>query len=246
MAAPQQDDRLLPLLQAAEPRGPRALAKPDPGAALALAAHCCMLEAGFEVCPPAAGEGAPRATRASPAAGWDRRFPDEWVFEYTHPDKLGRFALHCSLQRASGRMLASAMETGAPRNHHMLGLQLQNYVPGGAAAFDGPGWAGVVARQGAVLVMIEEHVAGPLLAMASDLPESAPSAPLMQAGGAAPRGWGAWLPPPGSAERRYVLAAAAVAAAALAAGAVLTARRRRAGGGWGAAGPARALLSKWL
>jgi hypothetical protein len=43
------EEPLLELLQRAEPRGPRGLAKPDPGAALALAAHCCMIEHGFKV-----------------------------------------------------------------------------------------------------------------------------------------------------------------------------------------------------
>jgi len=43
------DEPLLDTLQRAEPRGPRGLSRPDPGAALALAAHCCMIEAGFKV-----------------------------------------------------------------------------------------------------------------------------------------------------------------------------------------------------
>lgn len=50
-------DEVLDLMQRAEPRGPRALAKADPGSALALAAHCCMLEAGFEVGAGARGAG---------------------------------------------------------------------------------------------------------------------------------------------------------------------------------------------
>mgnify|MGYP001811204606 FL=1 len=43
------EGELLDMMQRAEPRGPRALAKPDPGSALAFAAHCCMLEGGFQV-----------------------------------------------------------------------------------------------------------------------------------------------------------------------------------------------------
>jgi hypothetical protein len=70
-----RDDRLLATLKAAEPRGPKGLAKADPGAALALAAHCCMLECGFQVrraflghvrC---GGVGRGRAAGAAAAAG---------------------------------------------------------------------------------------------------------------------------------------------------------------------------------
>jgi hypothetical protein len=91
--------------------------------------------------------------------------------------------------------------------------------------------------------MVEEHIVTPLMAMASDLPTSAPSEPLMQAAGKGsteprPRGWPT-LPPPGSPERAYVLGAAVAVGAALAAGAVVVARRRRAAG-------AQPLLGWWL
>lgn len=85
-------------------------------------------------------------------------------------------------------------------------------------------------------------MSAPLLDTASDLPDSAPSAPLMQPAAAEPGWLDAWLPPRGSHERTYVLAAAAVACAAAAAAlAVGAARRRRAGNGGGGRGP----LGRW-
>ncbi|GBF94135.1 hypothetical protein Rsub_07122 [Raphidocelis subcapitata] len=226
--APEADAALAPALRRAEPRGPRALSKPDPGAALALAVHACMLEAGFNPHPPADG---PRpATPDAPPPGWDKAFPDEWVFEYTHPGKAEKFVLHCSLQRASGRMLAVASEGGALGNRHMLGLQLANYVPGGAAALDADGWDRAVVKQAAILDMVSRHVTHPLLAMAADMPAGAPSGPLL--GPERGAGWlDAWLPPPGTPQRRHVVAAATIVAAAAAVGvAALVARRRRGGG----------------
>jgi hypothetical protein len=117
----------------------------------------------------------------------------------------------------------------------MLGLQLDKYVPGGAAALDAPGWAGAVARQGAMLSMFTDHVAAPLLAAAHDAPAPAHSGPLLMPEGAL--GWlEAWLPPAGSPQRRHVVAAATVAAAVAAvAAAALYARHRARGGGGGGA-----------
>lgn len=260
-AAAPEDNRLLDALRRAEPRGPRGLAKRDPGAALALAAHCCMLESGFQV--DASKGGAQPPSRHSPAPGWDKQFPDEWVFEYTHPRKDGRFALHCSLQRVSGRMLVSGMEVGAPKNRHMLGLMLSNYVAGGPGSLDTPDWSGVIARQGTISDMFKQHVAEPLLAMASDHSASAPGGRpavleeqpseaerrLKAAGGGRAGGWAAaldaWLPPAGSAERRHVLAAASVltAAGVVAVAAVAVAHRRRAGGAGGAGAGVRGLFT---
>jgi hypothetical protein len=74
------DEPLTPVLARAEPRGPRALVSRDPGAALALAAHCCMLDAGFQVGARGGGRlpGTGRARRckapvSTPAAAARRR-----------------------------------------------------------------------------------------------------------------------------------------------------------------------------
>lgn len=135
--AGEQDEPLLTLLRRAEPRGPRGIASRDRGAVLALAAHCCMLDAGFRVQRADLNAPAP-PTPEAPCPGWEKAFPDEWVINYTHPAKAARFVLHCSLQRASGRMLLAGMEAGAPNNKQMLGLQLDRYVPGGPSAWRAP------------------------------------------------------------------------------------------------------------
>ena len=41
---------------------------------------------------------------------WHGKYPDEWLFSYSHPDKLNPFTVHCSLQRLSGRMLVNGAE----------------------------------------------------------------------------------------------------------------------------------------
>lgn len=114
-----------------------------------------------------------------------------------------------------------------PNLPQMLGLQLANYIPGGEESLNRADWAGVISRQGPMLDMVTQFVAQPVLAMAGDLPETAPSAPLLlPEEGKLGR---SWLPPPGSPQRLYLLAALTAGVAVAAGVAVVVVRRRRGG-----------------
>ncbi|KAF8065820.1 hypothetical protein HT031_002880 [Scenedesmus sp. PABB004] len=254
-------------LAQAAPRGPASVPGGDPGAVLALACHCVMVDAGMKARrgrrpaaaaaaaarPPAAAgrgadprapprraapqcvlpSGAPAAARWPPPAGWAAEFADEWVFRYAAPGKASTLVLHCSLQRATGRMLVHTLEAGnEQRNHHMLGLYLPKYVPPGAAALlGGAAWAGVVAHGDALAGMMADHVIAPLLDAAEDLPPGAgaDAAGWADGGGSRRAGWAAWLPGGGGAS--YVLPAVVATAVALSVVAYVVAARRRAGPG---------------
>lgn len=199
------------LLALAEPKGPAGLPSPDPGAVLALACHVVMVHAGLQSTLPS---GAHPANKYAPRANWTREFKDEWRFSYAAPGcKRNSLLLHCSLQRASGRMLVHAVELGNPTNDHLLGLLLPKYVPDDTQLSQ-PSWAGVVHNTDALVPMLRQHILEPLLEAAVDAPPGEASfltdyvggQPLAArlrslwhhvtvTGGAAADGTGSWVAP---------------------------------------------------
>eukprot|EP00775_Hariotina_reticulata_P013426 gene13426-13554_t len=137
------------------------------------------------------------ANRWAPAGKWASEFKDEWVFRYTVLGKKNVLALHCSLQRGSGRMLVHAVEVNndpnAARNSQLLGLQLERYVPDDQKLRDKT-WAGVVQNEFTLEQMLQCHVVVPLLEAAEELPTGSLAAELPQwTEGEAAGSTSAWL-----------------------------------------------------
>jgi hypothetical protein len=96
-----------------------------------------------------------------------RSLANEWIVEYSRPDALRTFRLHCSLQPATGRMFVHASETmgrgGEPlrSNIQVLGLQLQNYTDGRKCEQES--WEdGVIDNERTLKEMFSEFVLLPL------------------------------------------------------------------------------------
>eukprot|EP00878_Enallax_costatus_P017921 GHUV01018843.1.p2 GENE.GHUV01018843.1~~GHUV01018843.1.p2 ORF type:complete len:118 (+),score=34.14 GHUV01018843.1:902-1255(+) len=113
----QSSEQLVLALAQAVPAGPSGLPEPDPGAVLALACHCIMVDAGLRCTLPGVDPG----DRWAPPPRWAVQFKDEWVFKYSMSGKRNTLALHCSLQRASGRMLVHTVEVNNDNNAHVSG-----------------------------------------------------------------------------------------------------------------------------
>ena len=133
------------------------------------------------------------------AGDWNARFTDEWLFEFTRcaacwsrplrprayrlPGTVtsgagarragcaNAFALHCSLQAATGKVFVHAREQGNSRNVQCLGLLLRKYIPEPALAR--PTWQGLPEQAEALGEMFAEYVTQPLLASAVPGPVSA-------------------------------------------------------------------------
>ncbi|KAK9837247.1 hypothetical protein WJX81_001383 [Elliptochloris bilobata] len=140
------------LLAQAAPRGPRSIKTEDGGALLALSLHCLMCQQGFT------------PARRRLAEDWNKRFTDEWVFEYRRAGCKNTFVLHCSLQAASGKMFVNLREDGNSSNTHCVGLLLSRYVKRPALA--SPDWRGLPAEAEALEGMFTTYVTAPLLASA--------------------------------------------------------------------------------
>ncbi|KAF6250677.1 hypothetical protein COO60DRAFT_1705555 [Scenedesmus sp. NREL 46B-D3] len=221
-------------LSLAEPRGPSGLPEPDAGAVLALACHCVMVDNGF-VCMRPNGNA---SSKWVPQPRWSVELKDEWVFRYSMPGKRNTLVLHCSLQRASGRMLAHTIEAGNERNSHLLGLMLEKYVPA-AAKLGSSSWEGVLQHSDALVPMMQQHLLSPLLEAAEDVIDTACSTgETWAAGNAGARSpasrWLAYVMNPlggpegaGGGAGPYAVPAVLLTGVALAAVAVYYARRRQ-------------------
>lgn len=222
-------------LALAEPRGPGGLGEPDAGAVLALACHCVMVDNGF-LCTRPSGDDA--SNKWAPQPRWSVELKDEWVFRYSMPGKRNTLVLHCSLQRASGRMLAHTIEAGNERNSHLLGLMVEKYVPD-AAKLGSRSWEGVLQHSEALVPMMQQHLLSPLREAAEDVIETACSTGETWAAGnagarsPASRWLAAVMNPLGGAEGAgggsgaYVVPAVLLTGLAVAAVAVYYARRRK-------------------
>ncbi|CAL8464775.1 g4310 [Coccomyxa elongata] len=194
-------------------REPRFVQTEDGGSVLALALHCVMVEQGFRVTAEKKFGGG--ASAFSPAADWQGKYTNEWVFDYKRVGYASGFQLHCSLQPGSGKMFVHARETDSPTNMRYMGLLVDKYVPDPAKA-KGSSWEGVLVEQEALKQQLEEYVIGPLLAAALPLqdPDDAPSSP--------PEDWISQLSSyldstydGGISRRNVLLAGAALAAASI-------------------------------
>ncbi|KAF6255170.1 hypothetical protein COO60DRAFT_1641800 [Scenedesmus sp. NREL 46B-D3] len=198
----------------AEPRGPSSLPEPDAGAVLALACHCVMVNNGF-VCMRPNGNA---SSKWVPQPRWSVELKDEWVFRYSMPGKRNTLVLHCSLQRASGRMLAHTIEAGNERNSHVSAAEGGSAGPdaGEVCAGRRQAWQqqleGVLQHSDALVPMMQQHLLSPLLEAAEDVIDTACSTGETGAGGGA---------------GPYAVPAVLLTGVALAAVAVYYARRRQ-------------------
>eukprot|EP00955_Chlamydomonas_euryale_P045523 353182-Chlamydomonas_euryale.AAC.15 len=147
------------------------------GAALALAVHCILTDAGFRAIDVTADAGSalgrmcaavwPRSPLSLPPV-WESDNGLEWLVVY----KLGRgrfVAVTCALHGGdSGRFLVHALEGHPenPTNVRMLGLNLSKYIPAdNYKLLAAPTWADAL-RNGELLAgMVHENICQPLLTM---------------------------------------------------------------------------------
>ena len=104
-------------------------------------------------------------TGYAPPSSW-RDQPSEWIFPYSRPGAVSRFALRCSLQGATGRLFIHASETGPdglPRreNIQVLGIQLTNYTSGEKCS-GSKTWEGVIQNERVLTEMFREFITVPL------------------------------------------------------------------------------------
>ncbi|KAK9917606.1 hypothetical protein WJX75_006379 [Coccomyxa subellipsoidea] len=203
-------------------REPRFVQTDDGGSILALALHCLMVDHGFRVDADRTFGGG--ASPFCPAADWHGKFTNEWVFDYRRPGYASAFALHCSLQAASGKMFVHAREADSPTNMRYMGLLVDKYVPDPGMA-KGSSWAGVVVEQEALKQQLEEFVAEPLLAAAMPSPE--PEEPIQDAPESMFKQLSAYISPAYESLKRRDILVAGTAIAAVSIGILWLARSRQ-------------------
>lgn len=100
----------------------------------------------------------------APPSGWNERFQDEWVFEYTLEKTGSTFFLHCSTR--NGKMYVRAIRAnnleGQP-NINVLGLEISKYVSPKEEIAAATSWAAVLRNKDKLAEQTMEHLIQPFL-----------------------------------------------------------------------------------
>lgn len=100
----------------------------------------------------------------APPSGWNERFQDEWVFEYTLEKTGSTFFLHCSTR--NGKMYVRAIRAnnleGQP-DINVLGLEISKYVSPKEEIVAATSWAAVLHNTDKLAEQTMEHLIQPFL-----------------------------------------------------------------------------------
>lgn len=100
----------------------------------------------------------------APPVGWNERFQDEWVFEYTLAKTGSTFFLHCSTR--NGKMYVRAIRANNLEEQPdigVLGLEISKYVSSKEEIAAADSWATVLHNVDKLAEQAREHLVLPFL-----------------------------------------------------------------------------------